>query len=180
MLGRVCAEKGCHLALDAAKLADVPLLIGGLVHPYPEHLRYFREEVAPRLDEQRCFLGPLPFARRRRLLSEARCLLVPSLAPETSSLVAMEALACGTPVIAFPAGALPDIIEHGRTGFLVRDTREMAAAILAADFLDPEVCWATARERFSEEAMIRGYFALYARVLGESRATRASAHGDAA
>jgi len=168
MLGRVCPEKGCHLALEAARLAGVPLLIGGQVYPYPEHERYFHDEVQPRLDEKRRFLGPLRFAPKRRLLSSARCLLIPSLAPETSSLVAMEALACGTPVVAFPSGALPDIIEHGRTGFLVRDISEMAAAIRAADTLDPELCRAAARERFSDKRMINGYFALYQRVLEES------------
>ncbi len=169
MLGRICPEKGCHLALDAARLADVPLLVGGQVYPYPEHERYFRDEVKPRLDASRRFLGPVGFARKRRLLSAARCLLIPSLAPETSSLVAMEALACGTPVVAFPSGALPDIVEHGRTGFLVRDVREMAAAIGAVDTLDPELCRATARERFSDTRMTREYFALYERVLKESR-----------
>lgn len=180
MLGRVCPEKGCHLALDAAKLADMPLLLGGRVYPYPEHERYFREDVAPRLDERRRFLGPLGLARKRRLLGAARCLLVPSLAPETSSLVAMEAMACGTPVVAFPAGALPEIVEHGRTGFLVRDAREMADAMAAAASLDPETCRAVARERFSEETMIRGYLALYSRVLEESRSARDGAHGHAA
>ncbi len=169
MLSRVCPEKGCHLAIDAARLANVPLLIGGQVYPYPEHERYFRDEVQPRLDATRRFLGPVGFAQKRRLLNSARCLLIPSLAPETSSLVAMEAIACGTPVIAFPSGALPDIIEHGRTGFLVRDVHEMADAIRAADTLDPELCRATARERFSDQRMIQGYFALYKRILEESR-----------
>jgi glycosyltransferase involved in cell wall biosynthesis len=172
-LGRVCPEKGFHLALEAARLANVELFIGGRVYAYPEHERYFREEIAPQLDEKRRFLGPVGIARKYKLLSAARCLLIPSLAAETSSLVAMEALACGTPVVAFPAGALPEIVEHGRTGFLVHDAQEMAEAISATDTLDPEVCRATARARFSEEAMIQRYFALYTRVLDESRAAKA-------
>lgn len=179
-LGRVCPEKGFHHALDAAKEAGVPLLLGGQVYPYPEHERYFRREVLPRLDGARRFLGPVGFARKRRLLSAARCLLVPSLAPETSSLAAMEALACGTPVVAFRAGALPEIVEHGRTGFLVRDAREMADAIHAADTLDPEVCREVARERFSAEAMAQRYLEQYARVLAESRGAAGEARVDAA
>jgi len=162
MLGRVCVEKGFHHALDAAKLADVPLIAAGEVAGYAEHQRYYREEVVPRLDARRRFLGPLGFSRKRRLLSAARCLLVPSTAPETSSLVAMEALACGTPVVAFPSGALPEIVEHGRTGFLVSDAREMADAIRAADTLDPEECRRAARERFSAEVMTARYLQRYA------------------
>jgi glycosyltransferase involved in cell wall biosynthesis len=99
--------------------------------------------------------------RKRRLLSAARCLLLPSLAPETSSLVTMEALACGTPVIAFPAGALPEIVEHGRTGFIVEDEREMAEAIHAATRIDPDVCRAAARQRFSFARTVERYVALY-------------------
>ena len=102
-LGRICPEKGYHIALDAAARAGVPMVLAGEVFRYPAHEQYFRDEIAPRLDASRRFIGPVGLHRKRRLLSEARCLLAPSLAPETSSLVAMEALACGTPVIAFPA-----------------------------------------------------------------------------
>jgi glycosyltransferase involved in cell wall biosynthesis len=163
-LGRVCPEKGQHLALEAAHRAGVRLLLAGEVFPYTAHQLYFRSEVAPRLDAWRRWIGPIGFTRKRRLLSAACCLLVPSLAAETASLVAMEALACGTPVIAFPAGALADVVEHGRTGFHVRDTDEMAAAIHRSGQIDPDTCRAVARERFSLQTMIDAYFSTYARL----------------
>ena len=94
----------------------------------------------------------------------ARCLLVPSLVPETGSLVAMEALACGTPVVAFPAGALTEIVEPGVTGFLVNDAREMAEALVMAEKIDPERCRAAARRRFSLDRMVERYFAVYQRL----------------
>jgi glycosyltransferase involved in cell wall biosynthesis len=164
MLGRVCPEKGQHLALQAAHAAGVELLLGGEVFPYQEHERYFADCVRPLLDDRRRFLGPLGFARKRRLLAEARCLLVPSLAPETSSLVTMEAFACGTPVVAFPAGALPEIVEHGRTGFLVEDVESMAEAIGAVESLDSALCRRAAEARFSVRRMTAAYLALYERL----------------
>jgi glycosyltransferase involved in cell wall biosynthesis len=169
MLGRICPEKGIHVALDAAHRAGVALLIAGAVFPYPEHERYFRDEVQPRLDAARRFIGPVDFARKRRLLSAARCILVPSLVEETSSLVAMEALACGTPVVAFPHGALPEIVENGRTGFLVRDIAEMAEAIRAAERIDPLLCRAAARQRFSSETMVARYIERYRSLAALSR-----------
>lgn len=165
VLGRVCPEKGIHLALDAAHLAGLPLLIGGMVYPYESHTAYFEQEIAPRLDRSRRFLGPLGFAAKRRFLTAARCLVLPSLCAETSSLVAMEALACGTPVVAFPNGALPEIVEHGRTGFLVRDVGEMAAAMRDAPRLSSGLCRAEARRRFSLDAMTARYLNLYRTVI---------------
>lgn len=160
-LGRVCPEKGFHLALDAARRAGVPLLLGGTVYRYAAHERHFRDEIVPRLDRERRFLGPVGFARKRRILTAARCLLVPSLVEETGSLVAMEALACGTPVVAFPRGALADVVEHGVTGYLVEDERGMADAIHAADRIDPEACRDAARYRFSAARMAERYLNLY-------------------
>jgi glycosyltransferase involved in cell wall biosynthesis len=164
MLGRICPEKGQHLALDAAHSAGTPLLLGGQVYPYADHQHYYDHEIVPRLDRCRRFLGPVGFARKRRLLSAATCVLIPSLAAETSSLVAMEAAACGTPVIAFPSGALPEVVEHGRTGFLVRDAAEMAQAIGRARELDPDIIRSVARERFSQTRMVDSYIALYRRL----------------
>ena len=164
MLGRICPEKGFHLALDAAARARMPALLAGKVFRYAAHEQYFQHEIVPRLDGLRRFIGPIGRSCKQRLLARARCLLVPSLVPETSSLVAMEALACGTPVIAFPAGALPDIVEHGKTGFLVHNVREMAEAMAAVGSLDPALCHATAQRRFSLDAMIERYFGVYRRL----------------
>jgi glycosyltransferase involved in cell wall biosynthesis len=163
-LGRICPEKGFHHAIEAAKRAEVPLALAGQVYPYPDHERYHAQQIVPRLDGWRRFVGQADFARKRRLLSGARCLLIPSLAPETSSLVAMEAMACGTPVVAFATGALPEVVEHGVTGFLVNDEREMAEAIREVERIDPEACRAAARERFSIDRTAARYLALYGRM----------------
>jgi glycosyltransferase involved in cell wall biosynthesis len=164
-LGRICPDKGFHLALDAARRAAVPLLLAGRVFRYAEHEAYFYREIAPRLDALRRFIGPVSRRRKRRLLAAARCLVVPSLVPETSSLVAMEALASGTPVVAFAIGALADIVEHGVTGFLVRDEREMVDALRAVDAIDPARCREAARARFSAERMTGEYLDLYRRII---------------
>lgn len=169
VLGRICPEKGVHVAIDAAKQAGIALLIGGEVFAYEDHRRYFEQMVRPRLDRWRRFIGPVGLSRKRRLLAAARCLLIPSLAEETSSLVAREALAAGTPVVAFQRGALRETIEHGQTGYLVGTEEEMANAIALTDMIDPETCRLVARERFSSSSMIRDYFALYRRLAGSRR-----------
>jgi glycosyltransferase involved in cell wall biosynthesis len=166
MLSRVCPEKGLHLALQAVHAAGSSLLIGGEIFPYAVHQEYFVNEVAPLLDRHRRYLGPLGFIRKRRLLAGAKCLLVPSLVQETSSLVAMEAASCGTPVIAFPNGALPEVVEHGRTGFIVEDAAGMAAALGRIGEIDPEVCRQVARERFTLERMTSAYIARYGELAG--------------
>lgn len=166
VLGRICPEKNQHEAIEAGSLAGVRVLLGGQVFPYQEHRTYFQEQIVPLLGRQETriqheFLGPLPPLKKQQLLAEAKCLLHPTLAPETSSLVAMEALAAGTPVVAYPSGALPEIVDNGVTGFLVDNVEDMAEAIDHVQELRPEDCRAAARERFSRERMIQDYFQLY-------------------
>ncbi len=168
MLGRVCPEKGFHIGMDAADRARIPVWIGGEVFGYEAHQRYFREQIQSRLQyTNHRFLGPLNSVRKRRLLAGAKCLLVPSLAPETSSLVAMEALASGTPVIAFQSGALTEIVEHGVTGFLVENGCEMAEAISQIERIDPSACRKAAEERFPLRETTEAYLAEYRRMFEE-------------
>lgn len=168
VLGRICPEKNQHEALEAGTMAGVPVFIGGHTFPYREHQDYFAKKIAPLLSSnegnscpQHRFLESLRPEEKHDLLSRARCVLHPTRAPETSSLVAMEALAAGTPVIAYRSGALPEIVEDAVTGFLVDDAREMGEAIGKLDTLSRAACRAAAERRFSKERMVREYLRLY-------------------
>ena len=129
-LGRICPEKGAHLAIAAARSAGVPLIIAGQVFRYEAHERYFADEIAPLISaptagssgRSRSLASAASFRQRVAWSFRAR-------RRKPSSLVAMEALACGTPVAAFRNGALPEIIADGRTGYLVDTLDEMAEAI---------------------------------------------------
>ncbi len=166
VMGRICPEKNAAAALEAGTLARTRVLIAGQAFAYSEHLQYLRNNIEPLLHSARgdlnhAFLGPLACAQRQELLAQAKCLLHPTLAPETSSLVAMEAMAAGTPVIAYRSGALPEIVEDGVTGFLVDTVEEMAAAIAQMHTLSPAACRLAAERRFSRERMVARYFELY-------------------
>ena len=165
-LGRVCPEKGFHLAFDASAEAGMNMLLAGQVHNYEEHQRYFETEIRPRLCRCRRFIGAAGKVRKQRLLNSAHCLLIPSVAPETSSLVAMEAAMCGTPVVAFRSGALPEVVMDGVTGFLVDDESQMAGAIGRCDEIDAARCREIAVARFSEDRATQEYFRMYERLIG--------------
>ncbi|HEX3322192.1 MAG TPA: GNAT family N-acetyltransferase [Terriglobales bacterium] len=160
-LGRICPEKGFHLALDAASQAGVRCLLAGCTYPYPSHLAYFEQEIVPRVGGPNEFVGPVAARQKSELLARARCILVPSLIDETSCIVAMEALASGTPVVAFDRGALREVVEDGRTGFLVRSVEEMSRAIEKIDEIDRTECRAVAESRFAARSMTNQYLQLY-------------------
>jgi glycosyltransferase involved in cell wall biosynthesis len=160
-MGRICPEKGVHIALEVAHALDMHLLIAGPVHSFESHRNYFDQRVMPLLDEHRRYLGPAAGEEKSRLIAGARCLLIPSLVAETSSLVAMEAISSGTPVIAFSHGALPEVVDHRKTGFIVNSPSEMAEAVTRIGTISPEVCRSTATARFAASRMACDYFKLY-------------------
>ena len=159
-LGRVCPEKAPHLAIAAAQRAGLPIIVAGQVYPFRWHQEYWEREVEPLIDGNWVRWVPLPsFAEKTKLLREARALLVTSLVAETTSLVALEAMASGTPVIAFDAGALPEVVTKS-TGFLVNDVEEMAKACGKVREIRALDCREWVRREYSAKAMADGYEAL--------------------
>jgi glycosyltransferase involved in cell wall biosynthesis len=171
-LGRICEEKGPHLAIAAARHADIPLVIAGQVYPFRYHQDYFEREIKPYLsgsaDGEVRFVESPHFNDKLELLRKARAVLLTSTAEETSSLVAMEAMACETPVVAFRRGAFPEIVADGVTGFVVDTIEEMAAALRRVDQISPQSCRQRVKEHFTADRMRREYEALYRLVLREA------------
>jgi glycosyltransferase involved in cell wall biosynthesis len=173
----VCLEKGAHLALDVAEKTGLPIVLAGKVFPFSYHRLYFDQEIAPRLrkmGDQVRFVESPSLEQKVRLIQSARALLVPSLVDETSSLVSMEAAACGTPVIAYRRGALPEVVQDGVTGLFASSVEEMAAAVEEVSRIEPSDCRQYAEENFSSQQMVEGYLNLYRKLWKKQE------HGEAA
>jgi glycosyltransferase involved in cell wall biosynthesis len=168
-LGRFVPEKGPHRAIRVARLAGRPLVLAGTVQPRFE--RFFATEVEPHIDGETIrYVGEVGGERKQRLFADACAFLMPIRWPEPFGLVMVESLAAGTPVLAFAHGAAPEIIEHGRTGFLVGDEEEMAAWVDKAAEIDPADCRRSA-ERFSPDQVASRYESVYLAALAAGAAT---------
>ena len=164
--GRMHPDKGPHDAIRIARGAGVPLVMAGIVHDEA----YFREKVEPEIDGETVrFLGNVRGAERARVLGSARALLHPIGFDEPFGLSVIEAMACGTPVIAYRRGSMDELIEHGRTGFLVRDVPEAVATIASLETIDREVVRAGVETRFTAERMARDHVALYRDILRQAQ-----------
>jgi glycosyltransferase involved in cell wall biosynthesis len=160
-LGRIVPEKGPQRAIRVAQATGRPLVLAGNVQP--RHERFFADEIQPHIDGRLIrYVGEVGGARKQRLFAEAYAFLMPITWPEPFGLVMVEALAAGTPVVAFSHGAAPEIVEHGRNGFLVRDEDEMAAVVEKAGQIDPRECRRSA-ERFSPDRVAGRYEEVYSR-----------------
>jgi glycosyltransferase involved in cell wall biosynthesis len=167
-LGRFVPEKGPQRAIRVARKAGRPLVLAGNVQPGYE--RFFADEIEPHIDGTTVrFVGEVGGARKQRLFADAFAFLMPIRWPEPFGMVIVEALAAGTPVLAFRQGAAPEIVEHGVNGFLSDDEDEMAAQVDRCADIAPQRCRDSAR-RFAPETVAAGYEAVYERVLAGARA----------
>jgi glycosyltransferase involved in cell wall biosynthesis len=169
-LGRMCADKGVREAALIARAAGVRLLIAAKMRE-PDERAYFETQVEPLLTEKIQFVGEVAGAAKVELLGAATALLNPICWPEPFGLVMIEALACGTPVLTYPRGSAPEIVDDNETGFLCRDETQMIARLGEVAQLDRRACRSAAHERFSQQRMVEEHLDLYRELL------RGAAHG---
>jgi glycosyltransferase involved in cell wall biosynthesis len=159
-IGRMTWEKGPHRAIAAARAVDVPLVLAGVIQPGQQ--AFFDEEVAPHIDGTRVrFAGEVGGSAKQSLFASARGLLMPIRWDEPFGMVMVEALACGTPVIAFPEGAARELVIEGQTGFLVDDERAMADAIGHLPRIAPRDCRAWVSQHCDGEVVAAAYERIY-------------------
>lgn len=158
-LGRVEAIKGTDVAIEIARRSGRSLIIAGNVAD--EHRAFFAAAIEPHLDDRIQYVGPVDDQAKDRLLGRAAALLMPVHWDEPFGIVMAEALACGTPVIGFRRGAVPEIVEHGRTGFVVDSVPAMVDAVAKLDELSRDACRRDAERRFSDRVIVDAYERLY-------------------
>jgi glycosyltransferase involved in cell wall biosynthesis len=163
-VGRMSPDKGAHRAVTIALEAGLPLKIAGKCAE-PAEREYFDTFVRPHLGGDREYVGEVTHGEKVQLLQHARATLFPISWQEPFGLVMIESMACGTPVVATRYGAVPEVIEHGRTGIVVGEWQEMAGALEAADALESDVMRRAVEERFTPERMVADYVAAYEAVL---------------
>ncbi|WP_280264035.1 glycosyltransferase family 4 protein [Nocardia wallacei] len=170
-LGRYASYKGPDLALEAAHAANIPLVLAAKMNEPPEKA-YFERSVRPLLSDRDIVFGEADAVAKKLLLSQARCLLFPIRWEEPFGIVMIEAMVCGTPVVALRGGAVAEVVEDGVTGIICDDPAELPAAIAKAGDIDPAACRRRVMERFSTEHLGAGYEAVYYAALDSAELPR--------
>jgi len=170
-LGRISPEKGCDQAIEIAKRLDCPLRIAAKVDPADEV--YFNAEIKPLLAHPLVqYVGEIGEGDKSEFLGHATALLFPIDWPEPFGLVMIEAMACGTPVVAFRRGSVPEIIEPGITGCIVDNAEQAVRAADSAIRLDRRRCRQRFEQRFAAERMARDYLTVYERLVRQAAGRR--------
>lgn len=165
-LGRLEHIKGPHVAIEVAQRSGRSLIIAGNVPDDEASNVYFATRIQPHLDGKYIqYIGPVNDAEKNALLGSAYAFLMPILWNEPFGIVMAEALACGTPVIGFGRGAVPEVVQHGVNGFLASNPEDMAAAVSRAGQLSRKDCRLSMEQRFSDKSIVEQYEALYNRIL---------------
>jgi glycosyltransferase involved in cell wall biosynthesis len=172
-LGRMSPDKGAHLAIDACREAGQRLVLAAKCSEPDEH-EYYESEVEPRLGPDTEWLGEVDMEGKHDLLARARCLVFPIRWEEPFGLVMVEALACGTPVVACRRGSVPEVVVDGRTGLICDEEEKLPAAIRQAAEIDPEACREHAAAAFDLDVMVEGYEHVYRRAVGRFAAPSGS------
>jgi glycosyltransferase involved in cell wall biosynthesis len=159
--GRIHPDKGAADAIDIARAAERPIVLAGII----QDQEYFESEVRPRLGADATYVGPVGGSDRALLLGSAAALLHPIAFEEPFGLSVIEAMACGTPVIAYRRGSMPELIHNGVNGFLVHGLDEAVAALGKLDELERKACRADAEDRFSSTRMVAAYATAYDHIL---------------
>jgi glycosyltransferase involved in cell wall biosynthesis len=163
-LGRFSPEKRADRAIEIAKRAGMKIKIAAKVDKADE--RYFEKEIRPLLDQPHVeYLNEIGEPEKGPLLANAKALLFPIDWPEPFGMVLIEAMACGTPIIAYSHGSVPEIIEHGKTGFIVNTRDKAVEALRNIHLINREECRATFEKKFSNIVMAKNYMRLYERSL---------------
>jgi glycosyltransferase involved in cell wall biosynthesis len=160
-LGRIHPDKGVHLAIEVARLSGRRLLIAGII----QDESYFRLEVEPHIDDQKvCYIGPVDVAEKNALFARACALVHLNTIPERFGLVLVEANAAGVPVIAMDLGSCREVIEDGKTGFLVANVNEAVQALERLPEISRSACRQRVEQRFSVETMVKAYERVYSTI----------------
>jgi glycosyltransferase involved in cell wall biosynthesis len=163
-LGRMSPEKAPDLAIRAARAAGREIVVAAKCNERAEH-EYFEQRVRPLLGPDAHWFGEADTAQKKDLLARAHCLVFPIQWDEPFGIVMVEAMACGTPVVALRRGSVPEVVSDGVTGLVRDDLAELPAAIDRADLLDPEACRGHVAARFDVAGMVSGYEAIFRRAL---------------
>jgi glycosyltransferase involved in cell wall biosynthesis len=161
-LGRLDKIKGAHTAIKVAKATNNQLLIAGNISHTADNYNYFKTEIEPQIDGgQIKYIGVLNDEEKNHYLRQAKALLFPIEWDEPFGMVMTEAMACGTPVIAFNKGSVPEVVENGITGFIVTNEQEMTQKVAGISTIDRALCRETALKRFDVKDIARQYLNLF-------------------